>query len=60
MSVADALGISADNDMEALEKISQKTALKIPVMIKQLFAKPVIHEGVVDQEKIREEMLAFL
>ncbi len=60
MSVAAALEIDAKNDMEALEKVSQKTDLKIPTMIKQLFTKPVIHDSVVTQEKIREEMLAFL
>ncbi len=60
VSVADALGIEAENDLEALEKISEATELKIPSMIKSLFSKPIIHEDVVDKERIREEMLAFL
>ena len=60
MSVAEALGITAENDLEALEKISQTTKLKTPLMIKQLFDKPVIHDTVIEQEKIKEEMLSFL
>jgi len=60
VSVAEALNISAENDMEALEEISQKTDLKIPAMIRKLFTKPIIHDSIIDKEKIREEMLAFL
>ncbi len=60
MSVAEALEIVADNDLEALEKISQKTGLKIPPMISQLFSKPIVHDTVVEKEQIRGEMLSFL
>jgi len=60
MSVAEALQIEAESDLEALEKISQMRGLKIPPMIKQLFSKPIIHEKVVEEEKIKEEMLSFL
>lgn len=59
-SVAEALGIDASSDMQALEKISEATKLKIPAMIKNLFIKPVIHDIVVEQDKIKEEMLVFL
>jgi len=60
MSVAEALGMTVENDLEALEKISQKTGLKIPAMVNALFSKPVIHDKVVEKEKIKEEMLSFL
>jgi len=59
-SVAEALGIVAKNDLEALEKISQKAGLKIPQMISQLFSKPVTHDVVVEKKQIRGEMLSFL
>jgi len=60
MSVAEALDIEAKNDLEALEKISEVSALKIPPMIRNLFSKPIIHDTVVEKEKIKEEMLSFL
>ncbi len=60
MSVAKALGIDAKNDLEALEKISASADLKIPDMIKKLFDKPVVHDKVIQKDKIKEEMLAFL
>jgi len=59
-SVAEALGIDASSDMQALEKISEASKLKTPAMIKNLFAKPVAHEIVVEKDKIKEEMLVFL
>ena len=60
MSVAEALDIEVKNDLEALEKISEVSALKIPSMIRNLFSKPIIHDTVVAKEKIKEEMLSFL
>jgi len=60
MSVAEALGIEASGDQEALEKISQASGLKIPAVIKQLFVKPIVHDKVVMPDQIPEEMLVFL
>lgn len=60
MSVAEALDIKTENDLDALEKISDHQELKIPAMVKNLFSKPVIHDIVIEKETIREEMLVFL
>ncbi|NKQ41075.1 MAG: threonine synthase [Sulfurovum sp.] len=60
MSVAEALDIKTENDLDALKKISDHQELKIPVMVQNLFSKPVIHDIVIEKETIREEMLVFL
>lgn len=59
-SVAKALGLDAQSDVEALEQVSQHADLTIPPMIHALFTLPVAHQTVVAKEKIKEEMLAFL
>ena len=60
VSVAEALGLEAESDLEALAQVSRHAGLKIPEMIQGLFEKPIIHGSVVEQAEIREEMLAFL
>ncbi len=59
-TVSRAIGIDAHSDKEALEKISAKLDMPVPKMIKLLFDKPIRHNSVVEKEKIKEEMLAFL
>jgi len=59
-SVAEALGMSVDSDLDALEKISKTKGLEIPSMISGLFEKPIIHDSIVEKEQIKGEMLAFL
>jgi len=59
-SVAEALGMSTDGDLDALQKISEAKGLEIPSMIDGLFDKPVIHDSIVAKEDIKGEMLAFL
>ena len=60
VSVAEALGLEAESDLEALAQVSRHAELEIPEMIQGLFEKPIIHGSVVEQAEIREEMLAFL
>jgi threonine synthase len=59
-TVAKALGHPAEGDVEALKWVSEHVNVSVPKMINDLFAKPVVHTVVVEKEKIKEEMLAFL
>ena len=60
MSVAKAIGVDADNDMEALNRISEQRGLRIPAMVNALFDKEIIHDRVVARDEMKGEMLAFL
>jgi threonine synthase len=59
-SVAESVGLESSSDTEALDKLSTEMELTIPKMIDQLFEKPIIHDKVVQRDKIKEEMLSFL
>lgn len=59
-SVAQALGMSVNSDLDALQKIADTQELKIPAMIGGLFDKAIIHDSIVEKEQIKGEMLAFL
>ena len=59
-TVAKALEIDATNDIDAMKKISSKMDIDIPKRIQDLFHKKVIHNTIVDKDKIKEEMLDFL
>jgi threonine synthase len=59
-TVARALGIDAENDLQALEAVSKRTGMKIPGMIRELFNKEIVHTTVVDPGQIKKEMLTFL
>jgi len=59
-TVAKALGLNANSDIEAMREISQKLNISIPKMIEELFDKPIIHSEVVNKEDISKTMLEFL
>jgi threonine synthase len=59
-TVAKSLGKDIPNDLDALEYVSQKANVSVPPMIKELFAKPIIHTVIVEKEDIKKEMLNFL
>jgi threonine synthase len=59
-TVAKAIGLDADGDQEALEKVSAALKRPVPKMIKSLFDKKIAHSTVVEKSQIKEEMLAFL
>ncbi len=59
-TVSKALGHEAKNDMDALSWVSEHAHVTVPAMIKSLFAKPVVHDVVVEKEDIKGEMLNFL
>jgi threonine synthase len=60
VTVAGALGHRAERDLEALEWVSKHYGVPVPKVIAELFEKPVIHETVVDKEKIEDEILSFI
>jgi len=60
VSVAKAIGIDANNDMEALELLSKAKNLNIPKVISGLFDKKVIHDKVIEKGRFKEEILSFL
>ena len=47
-------------DLQALEAISKRLQVPIPPSIAQLFQKPIVHNLVVEKQKIAQEILAFL
>ncbi len=53
-------GKEATKDLEALEAIAQMLGVAIPQRIQELFAKPIVHNRVVQKEQIEEEILTFL
>ncbi len=59
-SIANALGLLAKNDKEALNLISQKFNVKIPHKIGILFDKKIAHLKIVEKFDIMREMLDFL
>ncbi len=59
-TVARALGIEAEGDRDALQKVSQKLGVEIPRVIAELFDKKIVHDTVVEKEQIMKEMLDFL
>ncbi len=59
-SVLQAIEGRTARDQEALEAISKRLGVAIPDRIKELFSKPIIHDTVVEKEKIEEEILRFL
>ena len=59
-TVAKALGISAENDLAALEAVSEKLGVEISEGISRLFERPVVHTTIVGAGEIMREMLAFL
>jgi threonine synthase len=59
-TVAEALGRHVERDQEALAWISENYGVPVPKMIAELFEKPIIHDTVVDKEKIEEEILSFI
>ena len=59
-TVAKALGIDANNDIDAMKAISQKINIDIPKRIQELFHKKIVHDTIVDKDEIKQEMLKFL
>ncbi len=60
-TIANALmGENDTHDITALESISKEANVAIPVMIKALFDKEIIHKSVIEKEDIEKEILAFL
>ena len=49
-----------ENDLAALESIAKSAEISIPVVIAELFEKPIAHPTVVDKAKIEDEILKFL
>jgi len=48
------------NDFEALRNFSTAMKIKIPDMIQELFDKKVVHDKVVNQDQIEQEILKFI
>ena len=59
-TVSEALGHRAERDLDALQWVSEHYGVPVPPMIAELFEKPVIHDTVVEKEKIEEEILKFI
>ena len=53
-------GISGIKDEDALEKIKNEFNLQIPMQIKNLFDKKIVHNHIVDKNQITEEIVEFL
>ena len=59
--IANALTGEEDaQDIIALESISKTANLEIPVMIKELFNKEIVHDSIIEKEDIEKEILKFL
>jgi threonine synthase len=50
----------AYSDKEAIERLKERLSLTAPASIDALYAKPVIHDKVIDKEAIENNILAFL
>jgi threonine synthase len=48
------------NDKEALEKISKQLNIPVPNSIKELFDMPIIHNTIIDIDKLQDEIIDFL
>ena len=59
-TIAQAMGLEAKNDKEALNEISNKFNAKIPTIISDLFKKEIKHLKIVKKSDIMQEMLDFL
>lgn len=59
--IANALTGEVDaKDIVALESISKEANVEIPVMVKELFNKKIVHDTVIEKEDIEKEILKFL
>ncbi len=59
--IANALTGEVDaKDITALESISKEANVEIPVMVKELFNKKIVHDTVIEKEDIEKEILKFL
>ncbi|WP_200762202.1 threonine synthase [Nitrosophilus alvini] len=47
-------------DLEALVEISKRLGVRIPLVIEELFNKPIVHDTVIEKEQIEEEILKFI
>ncbi len=59
-TVCEALGHEVKSDLEALKWVSEHYGVKVPEMILDLFGKEVVHDTVIDKERIEEEILKFI
>ena len=59
-AVAKALGKVVEDDIKALQWVSENANVTVPSMIHGLFSKPITHSTVVKKESIKGEMLNFL
>ena len=48
------------SDLEALVEVAKITNVLIPVVIEELFNKPIVHDTVIAKTQIEEEILKFL
>jgi len=48
------------SDKEALETVSKKLDLKIPVQIAELFNSEILHDSIIDIEDLEKEIIGFL
>ncbi len=59
--IANALTGEVDaKDIIALKSISKEANVEIPVMVKELFNKKIVHNTVIEKEDIEKEILKFL
>ncbi|MBC8236781.1 MAG: threonine synthase [Helicobacteraceae bacterium] len=59
--IANALtGETNTEDIVALEAISKEASLEIPSMVKELFSKKIVHDGIIEKEDIEKEIVSFL
>lgn len=59
-TIAEALGLGAKDDKEALEEIASHFKLQIPEKIQKLFEKEIAHLQIVEKMDIMQEMVNFL
>lgn len=59
--IANALTGEIDaEDILALVSISKEAKLEIPIMVKELFSKPIVQSTIIEKEDIEKEILKFL
>lgn len=59
--IANALTGEVDaKDIDALVSISKEANLEIPKMVKELFAKKIVQDSIINKEEIEREILKFL
>jgi len=59
-TVAKALGLEAQRDLDAMKLISERFDIAIPKVIEELFSRKIVHDTVVEKDGIEKEMLSFL